>query len=67
MNKDEALLLLREKLSSSYDKAVATDLIYFVDLSPLAVNQAAAYINRRRISRHIYNVLRRAAGREQAC
>ncbi|KAM3504856.1 hypothetical protein MY11210_008194 [Beauveria gryllotalpidicola] len=47
MESDEALLLLQEKLTSSYDTATATDLIRCLDYIPLAVNQAAAYINRR--------------------
>ncbi|KAM3470458.1 hypothetical protein MY5147_006401 [Beauveria neobassiana] len=47
MKSDEALLLLQEKLTSSYNTATATDLIRYLDYIPLAVNQAAAYINRR--------------------
>ncbi|KAH8714901.1 Nephrocystin-3 [Beauveria bassiana] len=54
MKSDEALLLLQEKLTSSYKTATATDLIRCLDYIPLAVNQAAAYINRRRISIHEY-------------
>ena len=54
MNNDEALLLLQEKLISSYDKAAATNLVRCLDSIPLAVNQAAAYINRRRISISAY-------------
>ncbi|KAM3525713.1 hypothetical protein MY4038_007178 [Beauveria bassiana] len=54
MKSDEALLLLQEKLTSSYNTATATDLIRCLDYIPLAVNQAAAYINRRRISIHEY-------------
>ncbi|KAM0739303.1 hypothetical protein ACQRIT_007040 [Beauveria bassiana] len=54
MESDEALLLLQEKLTSSYNTATATDLIRCLDYIPLAVNQAAAYINRRRISIHEY-------------
>lgn len=54
MNNDEALLLLQGKLSSSYDKAAATSLICCLNSIPLAINQAAAYINRRRISINTY-------------
>ncbi|PQK11655.1 hypothetical protein BB8028_0003g02790 [Beauveria bassiana] len=54
MESDEALLLLQEKLTSSYNTATATDLIRCLDYIPLADNQAAAYINRRRISIHEY-------------
>ncbi|KAK8143532.1 hypothetical protein G3M48_007092 [Beauveria asiatica] len=54
MESDEALLLLQEKLTSGYDTATAIDLVRCLDYIPLAVNQAAAYINRRRISIHDY-------------
>ncbi|KAM3456411.1 hypothetical protein MY3296_001690 [Beauveria thailandica] len=54
MDSDEALLLLQEKLTSGYDTATAIDLVRCLDCIPLAVNQAAAYINRRRISIHDY-------------
>ncbi|OAA45326.1 kinesin light chain 3 [Beauveria brongniartii RCEF 3172] len=54
MESDEALLLLQEKLTSGYDTATAIDLVRCLDYIPLAVNQAAAYINRRRISIHEY-------------
>ncbi|KAM3437473.1 hypothetical protein MY4824_003832 [Beauveria thailandica] len=54
MDSDEALLLLQEKLTSGYDTATAIDLVRCLDYIPLAVNQAAAYINRHRISIHDY-------------
>lgn len=50
MGSAEALLLLQKKLISGFDESAAADLIYCLDYIPLAVNQAAAYINRRSIS-----------------
>lgn len=54
MRSEEALILLQEKLISSDDEAAAADLVRCLDFIPLAVNQAAAYINRRRISVNAY-------------
>ncbi|KAJ2965387.1 hypothetical protein NQ176_g10643 [Zarea fungicola] len=54
MDHDQALQLLQEKLSSNCDSAAATDLIHCLNNIPLAVNQAAAYINRREISINEY-------------
>ncbi|KAK2599970.1 hypothetical protein QQS21_005272 [Conoideocrella luteorostrata] len=50
MSSDEAVLLLRKRLSSGVVERAATDLVRCLDCIPLAVGQAAAYINRRRIS-----------------
>ncbi|KAH6989185.1 kinesin light chain 3 [Ilyonectria sp. MPI-CAGE-AT-0026] len=47
MGEEQALELLRKRLEGEADEAAAIDLIYALDCIPLAVNQAAAYINRR--------------------
>ena len=53
MDSSEAFQILRNKLNGRLDEDAAADLIYVLDFIPLAVNQAAAYINRRapRVSR----------------
>ncbi|KAL9489695.1 hypothetical protein ACSS6W_001972 [Trichoderma asperelloides] len=43
----EALKILENKLSQDIDQDAAIDLVHALDFIPLAVNQAAAYINRR--------------------
>ncbi|KAJ3483118.1 hypothetical protein NLG97_g7387 [Lecanicillium saksenae] len=50
MDSDEAVLLLRKKLGSGFDEDATRSLVNCLDCIPLAVSQAAAYINRRRIS-----------------
>jgi hypothetical protein len=47
MGQDQALELLQKRLEGKTDGASATDLVLVLDCIPLAVNQAAAYINRR--------------------
>ncbi|CAH0017229.1 unnamed protein product [Clonostachys rhizophaga] len=47
MDEEQALQLLRRKLENKVDEDAAVDLIHSLDRIPLAVNQAAAYINRR--------------------
>ncbi|KAM0330742.1 hypothetical protein ACHAQA_003694 [Verticillium albo-atrum] len=47
MGKDEALELLRKRLEGEPDEAAAIQLAHALDYIPLAINQAAAYINRR--------------------
>ncbi|KAF6810671.1 Kinesin light chain 5 [Colletotrichum plurivorum] len=47
MQEDQALELLTKRLDGETDKAAAIELVSALDYIPLAVNQAAAYINRR--------------------
>jgi hypothetical protein len=47
MREEQALELLRKRLEDKADEAAAVDLVRALDCIPLAVNQAAAYINRR--------------------
>lgn len=47
MEKSEALQLFRNKLDVECDDGEAADLVNMLDLIPLAISQAAAYINRR--------------------
>ncbi|KAH6972637.1 TPR domain protein [Ilyonectria destructans] len=47
MKTEEACQLLREKLEVGYDAGAATDLVRTLDHMPLAITQAAAFINRR--------------------
>lgn len=54
MTSGEALALLQERLIAEHDQAAASDLINVLDFIPLAIHQAAAYINRRRISIKTY-------------
>ncbi|KAK4161920.1 P-loop containing nucleoside triphosphate hydrolase protein [Cladorrhinum sp. PSN259] len=44
MTQTDALTLLKNKLGSLSDMSVATDLVQALDLIPLAISQAAAYI-----------------------
>ncbi|KAL6406226.1 Kinesin light chain [Ilyonectria robusta] len=47
MKTEEACQLLREKLGVSYDDGAAADLVRDLNHMPLAITQAAAFINRR--------------------
>ncbi|KAH8734444.1 hypothetical protein BGZ61DRAFT_490401 [Ilyonectria robusta] len=47
MGRSEALELFRNKFDGDIDEAAAADLVSTLDFIPLAVNQSAAYINRR--------------------
>ncbi|KAH8656468.1 P-loop containing nucleoside triphosphate hydrolase protein [Ilyonectria robusta] len=47
MKTEEACQLLQEKLEVGYDAGAATDLVRTLDHMPLAITQAAAFINRR--------------------
>lgn len=47
MEEAEALKILENKLEEGYDEKTAAKLVRVLDCIPLAVNQAAAYINRR--------------------
>ncbi|OBS15388.1 hypothetical protein FPOA_13777 [Fusarium poae] len=47
MGEEQALELLQRRLENKTDEAAAKDLVRTLDCIPLAVNQAAAYINRR--------------------
>ncbi|KAH7001205.1 hypothetical protein EDB80DRAFT_879307 [Ilyonectria destructans] len=47
MGSFEALKLFRKKLDGDIDEVAAADLVSTLDFIPLAVNQSAAYINRR--------------------
>ncbi|KAJ4020366.1 hypothetical protein NW766_001845, partial [Fusarium irregulare] len=47
MGEEQALELLQRRLDTKTEEAAAKDLIRTLDYIPLAVNQAAAYINRR--------------------
>ncbi|KAH6704594.1 kinesin light chain 3 [Verticillium dahliae] len=47
MEEEQALHLLRKKLHQEVDEATASNLMRALNYIPLAVNQAAAYINRR--------------------
>ncbi|KAH8661168.1 hypothetical protein BGZ61DRAFT_485518 [Ilyonectria robusta] len=47
MDDAQALLLFRNKLQGDSDKNAAADLLRALDYIPLAITQAAAYINRR--------------------
>ncbi|RYP75597.1 hypothetical protein DL771_002297 [Monosporascus sp. 5C6A] len=47
MDNSEALQLFRNKLNGCVDEDAAADLVRALDFIPLAVNHAAAYINRR--------------------
>ena len=48
MDESQALQLFRNKLGNDIDEAAALDLVRALDRIPLAVNQAAAYIYKRR-------------------
>lgn len=50
MSSAESLRLLQTKLVSAFEEDAAMKLVELLDCVPLAVNQAAAYINRRQIS-----------------
>nr|XP_036584474.1 Kinesin light chain 5 [Colletotrichum truncatum]KAF6793992.1 Kinesin light chain 5 [Colletotrichum truncatum] len=56
MDKEQALLLLQNKLDQDIDEAAALRLIHTLNRIPLAVNQAAAYIHKRspRVTIHSY-------------
>ncbi|KAK3192040.1 hypothetical protein K4F52_002085 [Lecanicillium sp. MT-2017a] len=54
MGSNEALLLLQKKLTCGFDEDAAACLIRCLECIPLAVQQAAAYINRRCISIDTY-------------
>ncbi|KAL7755426.1 hypothetical protein ACKLNR_014524 [Fusarium oxysporum f. sp. zingiberi] len=47
MGEEQALELLQRRLENKTDEAAAKDIVRTLDCIPLAVNQAAAYINRR--------------------
>ncbi|KAI9167834.1 Kinesin light chain [Paramyrothecium foliicola] len=47
MGENQALELLQRRLEGEVDEAAAIDLVLALDCIPLAVSQAAAYINRR--------------------
>ncbi|WZH40876.1 kinesin light chain 1 [Fusarium acuminatum] len=47
MKEEQALELLQRRLNDKTEEATAKDLVRTLDCIPLAVNQAAAYINRR--------------------
>ncbi|RSL64168.1 hypothetical protein CEP51_013189 [Fusarium floridanum] len=47
MNDAQGLHLFRNKLNGDFDKDAAADLLRALDCIPLAITQAAAYINRR--------------------
>ncbi|KAF7551854.1 hypothetical protein G7Z17_g4689 [Cylindrodendrum hubeiense] len=47
MDSSQALELIRNTLDGAVDETAAMDLVSTLDFIPLAVNQAAAYINRR--------------------
>ncbi|KAF6784617.1 Kinesin light chain 5 [Colletotrichum sojae] len=47
MEKTQALLLLQKKLGQDVDEAAAVRLVGTLEYIPLAINQAAAYINKR--------------------
>ncbi|KAH7168414.1 kinesin light chain 3 [Fusarium sp. MPI-SDFR-AT-0072] len=47
MEEEQALELLQQRLDNKTEEAAAKDLVRTLDCIPLAVNQAAAYINRR--------------------
>ncbi|WAO96033.1 NACHT domain-containing protein [Fusarium falciforme] len=47
MERDEACQLLRGKLGLNHDNGSAADLVRVLDYMPLAITQAAAFINRR--------------------
>lgn len=46
MDTGQALKLLRNKLEDDFNKDGATDVLNALDHTPLAITQAAAYINR---------------------
>ncbi|KAH7146987.1 hypothetical protein B0J13DRAFT_416008, partial [Dactylonectria estremocensis] len=56
MDDAQGLQLLRNKLTGDFDREAAADLLRALDYIPLAITQAAAYINRRalRISVRTY-------------
>lgn len=54
MQDNEGRLLLEGKLSSGFDEVVAGRLLESLDYIPLAITQAAAYINRRKMSLQKY-------------
>ena len=62
MDKDDALALLRKKLSFDVDEHNATELLQALDYMPLAITQAAAYIEQRAprmtISRYLNEIRR---------
>jgi tetratricopeptide (TPR) repeat protein len=46
MDEGQALTLLRRKLTSSFDEKDGAELVHALDCMPLAITQAAGYINR---------------------
>jgi tetratricopeptide (TPR) repeat protein len=46
MDEGQALTLLRRKLTSSFDEKDGAELVHALDYMPLAITQAAGYINR---------------------
>ncbi|KAL0929601.1 Kinesin light chain 5 [Colletotrichum truncatum] len=56
MDKEQALLLLQNKIGQDIDEAAALSLIHTLDYIPLAISQAAAYIHKRspRVTFHSY-------------
>ena len=68
MTEEDALLLLEKRLGSLSDVEVATDLVRALDLIPLPISQAAAYIQARapRSSLEKYLVDFRASERKRA-
>ncbi|KAJ3523319.1 hypothetical protein NM208_g12500 [Fusarium decemcellulare] len=47
MDKVQAMQLLKNKMEDGFDQSIATDLLHALDYIPLAITQAAAYINYR--------------------
>ncbi|KAK0755586.1 hypothetical protein N5P37_011828, partial [Trichoderma harzianum] len=65
IDSSEALELFRKKLNERFDEDGAVDLIEALDFVPLAVNQAAAYINRRAPRVSVYSYLEDFRGSEK--
>ncbi|KAJ4175526.1 hypothetical protein NW755_014870, partial [Fusarium falciforme] len=69
MREEQAFELLQRRLQDKADEAAAMDLVRALDCIPLAVNQAAAYINRRspRVTTESYmNEFRRSEKRKDS-
>ncbi|KAJ4235454.1 hypothetical protein NW757_013525 [Fusarium falciforme] len=69
MREEQAFELLQRRLEDKTDEAAAMDLVRALDCIPLAVNQAAAYINRRspRVTTESYlNEFRRSEKRKDS-
>lgn len=66
MEEEQALELLRTKLKDDRDETAAVDLVRALDRVPLAITQAAAYINRRSTTSSYLGDFRRSEKRKDS-